>query len=394
MSEITMKATAAATSTPSARNHDRGATNPNCAGRTGPTWAARNSAAATKPRSWITVAMSVAAGVMLAAARGGAALHRQHRDDTADDAGNQADDERGGAVPGRPVLLAGVRHAATGPSSSSVAITRDAGRGLAVALALAADPHRLDPSRAGARDVLLETVADVDRLARLRARERQRSGEQLAGGLRRPHLGRGRDAVEALAQASPLEHIVERDVPVARDDEAQAAFAPARERRGDLGEGREAEAVEQRRQQLARAERLRAAAQLRRDDARALQAQLEQALRIGGAHAVGAVVAHLGAQRAPAVFGGDFDAVALAHQRLQRRQGRLQLEQGPERVEEDRAARHRRDHCRARGPSARNAAGRSEGCAKIGCVRARHDPRRSSVVDRVSARHRVGEADR
>src|ERR1019366_10377479 len=129
------------------------------------------------------------------------------------------------------------------------------GRGLAdgvACVAVAAQPDRLDPARPRALDVLVEAVADVDRFAGAGPGERERGGEQRAGGLRRADLGGGRDAVEKLAQAGLAQHAVQRDVPVARHDEPRPGGAPALERRGHLGKWREMQAVQQRRHEVRR----------------------------------------------------------------------------------------------------------------------------------------------
>ena len=119
--------------------------------------------------------------------------------------------------------------------------------------AVADDEHRRDPGRAGAGDVGRQVVADVDRGGgRDAAGERERPLEDRRRGLGGARLGRGDRAVEQRRQPGLRQRLVQRDVPVADDDQPQAGGAQRAERRGHLGVGPEAQAGQQRPAQVRR----------------------------------------------------------------------------------------------------------------------------------------------
>ena len=107
---------------------------------------------------------------------------------------------------------------------------------------------RLDPAAARARDVLVEAVADVDRVRRPRRRPApapaRRSPARACARRPRP---RSRSPSSSGARPSALEHLVQRDVPVA-DHHQRAARRRARaiERRTDVAGTREAQRGQQR----------------------------------------------------------------------------------------------------------------------------------------------------
>ena len=65
-------------------------------------------------------------------------------------------------------------------------------------------------------------------------------------GLGRPGLGRCDDAVKQWREREPVEHVVERHVPVAGHDEPQSPGPRRAQRRGGIGEGAEVQRGEQR----------------------------------------------------------------------------------------------------------------------------------------------------
>jgi hypothetical protein len=87
--------------------------------------------------------------------------------------------------------------------------TRDRADTLERRAAVADDQDRLDPRRAGTGNVLLDAVADVNRLGRADSGQPQSLGEDRRSGLARSRLGRREDAVEHPGEARVTEHGVQ-----------------------------------------------------------------------------------------------------------------------------------------------------------------------------------------
>ena len=196
--------------------------------------------------------------------------------------------------------------------------------------AVASDEDRLDAGRPRAGDVGVEVVARVDGLVRLRACELERAREDRRVGLRRAELGGRHDGVDERAQARALEHVVQRDVPVADDHDRGAALAQCREHAGHLGVRAEADCGEHGVLDLLDRQR---DLELGPHDPGAAAAQVLQAGDVLRVVMVGLVVGHLREHRPPGVVLRHRDASGAELGRKVR-PGPLELDDRPEGVQQ------------------------------------------------------------
>ncbi len=162
--------------------------------------------------------------------------------------------------------------------------------------AVAAHKNRLDSGGTGTGDILLEAVADVDRVLGAGADERQRLLEDRRRGLARADFRRGEDPVEQRLELQRAQDTVQRHVPIAHHDEPLAARARGAECGPDVGERVEPQRREQRVDERVEVEAV--GRERRAQHLRAPAAERLEARRVAPLVEMGAVVGDLGGDRA------------------------------------------------------------------------------------------------
>ena len=215
--------------------------------------------------------------------------------------------------------------------SSSPRATRRRARRRAARAPSRATSTGLEARGERAGDVGLDVVADVQRVLRRDARQRQRAPEDRRVRLGGADLGRGHDAVDQRRSPVRSQDVVQRDVPVADDDEAHAAPRAAREHRGHLRDrrGSAAPPAAPPRTSAERQRGRRRSARRRRSAGAGRPAPARRAPRRGGR---GSRRSRPASPRAPS---SSATSTPRARAPRQLRPRRLELEQRPERVEQD-----------------------------------------------------------
>ena len=196
-----------------------------------------------------------------------------------------------------------------------------------------------DPGRSGTRHVVLDAVADVDCLVRVRPRERERVLEDRHAGLADADRGRGHDRVQQRGQPDSREHLHQRDVPVGHHDHALPLGAGAFERRQSVVERAELQRGQQRLGELLgrHARQSPAGRQPRAQRLRAASAQISQRDRVAALVEVRAVVGDLSGDRVARPGLADVHAKPSRELGPQPRGGIVEAQQRPECVDQQHA---------------------------------------------------------